>query len=111
MKRATKRRIFRGSVTLVFVCLVTGLAMHGGRILSGGHPAAAHDAVDVAVRSCEAKVAPELREPVARWQLTDEASSQHGVTLTFAAEVGRRSVTYRCEVTETGTTIAAIGDP
>lgn len=112
MKRRTKRRILRGAVTLALVGLVTGLALHGGRVPHRQDlPIAAHDAVEAAVRSCEAKVTPELREPVARWQLTDEASDQHGVMLTFAADVGGRSVTYRCEVTTTGTTIAAIGGP
>lgn len=109
MKRRTKRRIFRGSVTLVFVGIVTGLALQGGRVPTGRKvPVTAQDAVEAAVRTCEAKVTPELLKPVARWQLTDEASDQHGVMLTFAADVGGRSVTYRCEVTPTGTSIAAI---
>ncbi len=97
---------------MAVVGLVTGLAMlSGGMRARQASPITAQAAVEEAVRSCEERVRPELREPVARWQLTGEAAEPQGIMLTFAADVGGRSVTYRCDVTPSGATIAALGGP
>ncbi|WP_146745397.1 hypothetical protein [Dyella jiangningensis] len=109
MKRRTKRRIFRGSLTLAIVGLVMGLVLLSGPWRPRPNPDRV--AMEAAVRSCEAKVQASLRAPVARWQLRDEVSEPHGFVLTFAADVGGKAVTYRCEVTREDTTIAVFDDP
>jgi hypothetical protein len=94
------------------VGIVIGMTVLGGRTRSLLTPSVAtHAAVESAMRSCKAKVQPELRGPVDRWQLTDEVADPQAVTLTFAADVGGKVVTYRCDVTPSGAVIAAIGGP
>lgn len=74
-------------------------------------PTRATAEAEVATRRCTSKARSELQGPVARWQLTDETPEQQGVTLTYAADVDGKAVTYRCEVTSTGITLAALDDP
>jgi hypothetical protein len=110
MKRRTRRRIVRTTLTCAALGLLVAMACwHRWRSPMDEQAVASAANRNRQIASCEDQIRPRLQGTVEGWRLVDEQASGQVRQFTFAANFNENRVLYHCEASASDVVLAVEG--